>query len=110
MLETVETSLTSLFLHVFLNVLQRATESEAVPSMPFGSVAFNRGPLAIHYTVCTSGSSNALLINMSRRSQELALDTALPRVLGNTPAKCEVDRMNGCQENQRTDIQRLLRL
>ncbi len=33
------------------------------------------------------------------------LDTALPWVLSNTPAKCEVDRMNGCPDNQRTDRQ-----
>ncbi len=33
------------------------------------------------------------------------LDTALPWVLRNTPAKCEVDRMNGCRDNRRTDRQ-----
>ncbi len=33
------------------------------------------------------------------------LDTALPWVLNNTPAKCEVDRMNGCQDNRRKDRQ-----
>ena len=32
------------------------------------------------------------------------LDCALPWVLSNTPAKCEVDRMNGCRDNRRTDI------
>ena len=31
------------------------------------------------------------------------LDTALPWVLSDTPAKCEVDRMNSCRENRRTD-------
>lgn len=37
---------------------------------------------------------NAPVINMSRRSQELTLDAALPRFLCKTPTKCEVDRMN----------------
>ena len=41
----------------------------------------------------------------------LTLDTALSQVLGSAPIKCEVDGMNGCRENPRTDktdIQRLL--
>ncbi len=33
------------------------------------------------------------------------LDTTLPWVLGNTPAKCEVNQMNDCRDNRgQTDI------
>ncbi len=31
------------------------------------------------------------------------LETALPWVLSNTPAKCEVDWMNECRDNGRTN-------
>ena len=66
----------------------------AVPSMPFCGATANKGLLSVLYTVCTSSCSHTLLINMSRRSQELALDTTLPGVLSiNPPAKWEVDRM-----------------
>ncbi len=37
--------------------------------------------------------------------KNFTLDTALPWVLSNTPAKCEVDWMNGCRDNRRTDRQ-----
>lgn len=48
---------------------------------------------------------NSVQVSMSHRSQELALNIALPWVFNNTPAKCEFDWMNSCGENQRTDIQ-----
>ena len=38
---------------------------------------------------------------MSRRSQELTLDTALPWVLSKTPTKCEVDQMNSCRKKSK---------
>ncbi len=38
-------------------------------------------------------------------ANNFTLDTALPWVLNNTPAKCEVNWMKGCQDNQRTDRQ-----
>lgn len=47
----------------------------------------------------TSGGCNAA----ADWFQELALDSALPLVLSNTPTACEVRRMSGCWENQRTD-------
>ncbi len=31
------------------------------------------------------------------------MDTALPWVLSNTPAKCEVDQINDCRDNRQTD-------
>ncbi len=36
---------------------------------------------------------------------DFTFDAALPWVLHNTPTACEVDRMNGCQDNLRTDRQ-----
>lgn len=63
-----------------------------------GGAAVNRGPLSVHYTVCTSGGSCALWIKMPRRSEELAFDTALPWILSNTPDKCEALMSSG-QEN-----------
>lgn len=81
---------------LFLKILKGARESEPLHGMMFGGVTVNRGPLAIQYMVCTSGGSNALLINMSCRSPELALDTALPWVFINTPDKWEAYRMNSC--------------
>ncbi len=42
-----------------------------------------------------------LLAAFSRTAHpnNVTLDTALLWVLSNTPAKCEVNRMNGCQDN-----------
>lgn len=37
------------------------------------------------------------------RPNSFTLGAALPQVLGNTPAKCEVDRMNGSGRVRRTD-------
>ncbi len=41
-------------------------------------------------------------------SNNFTLDNVLPWVLSNTAAKCEVNGMNGCRDNRRTDKQRLL--
>ncbi len=48
-----------------------------------------------------------LLAAFSRTAHpnNFTLNTALPWVLSNTPATCEVDRMNGCPDNRRTDRQ-----
>ncbi len=46
--------------------------------------------------------------SITAHPNSFTLDTAPPRVLSNTLAKCEVDRVNGCRDNRRTDRQRLL--
>jgi len=45
-----------------------------VPSMPFGAETVNKGAFSKYWTVF----KNAILMNMSRRSQELTINTALP--------------------------------
>ncbi len=46
-----------------------------------------------------------LLAAFSRTTHpnNFTLNTSVPRVLSNTPAKCKVDRMNGCRDNRRAD-------
>lgn len=76
--------LSALFLHLFLNVLFR------------NDSLIGGAPLNTRHSVYFWRWLNT--INL------FALNPALPWVLSSTPTKCEVDRMNGCQENQRAYI------
>lgn len=66
-------------------------------------------PAPLSRCFCGSGTAWALQlcgvlsVDVCRLLWELHFNSALTRVLGKTPANYEVDRMNGCWENYRTE-------
>ncbi len=73
-------------------------KQDLLPSLYYSNLCNMCGPIAWPPVLLLADFWRAA------RPNNFTLDTAL-WVLSNTPDKCEVDRMNGCRDNRRTDGQ-----
>ncbi len=70
-----------------------------ISAVPVQNVPVQNGPIAWPQVLLLAAFSR------TAHPSNFIVNTALPLVLSNTPAKCEVHRMNDCRDNRRTDRQ-----